>query len=885
MPKLSWTFFLILLFSISVSANYQTLETANFKIHFPEGYTEFAWRAAESAEWAHSQLSPEFRYLPSTKTDIVLLDSSDVPNGFADSLFYNRIGVFPVELVGYAYRSGFVANGADWLDVLLLHEYAHILQLDLNTGFARNLRRVFGRVPGAATPHIFQPYSLIEGIAVWQETDKTGGGRGTSGFYDMFLQAIFAEGRFLSGDQILGRYTLSGWQPGTPYYFYGYLFVDHLISEYGDSKFSHFLEFLADTPQPFDTALSSIYGLSFGRLWDDMERKLRNQVKLQSVEVLSTHLNTVGHLQRYPRFSPDGRYLAYFASGEVFPGIRLYDWHTGDDKPLVAGSFGDEATLSWLDSSTLLYGKLVSDTYGHQRYDLFRYDLDRKEETRLTYGKRAYGVESIADGHYAYLSRTTQGSTINNLDLSHVELSNRIASLSAASEDVIVISGTDDTGHANLMLVENGKYRLLTNNTAAQGNPYISSDGRYVLFDSNHLGNFDIFAFDRQDNQFYQVTNASFGAFAPTISPDNQWLVFMDYSVKGYQLSKIAFDPRAWTPTELPVETGTSSVPAGHDVLGEIANYSPWSSLRPHFWLPTVETDPQMRLGVYTAGKDALEHHAYDGMLGWNLESETMEYALNYRWQSDLPYRLGANVSLMQNTDLVDKLWATTSNALVNATVQAGDTFAAWRGLVGVKLESEHQLLVDPIILGQVGLGITNRGGKDYYRTSRDLSVMASQELNTPDMYHTVLVEWQETHGVERYGSFLVNTKLGQSDNPKGFAVGGLTGQFPMRGYERQSKGNPRLLTMEYIYPLLTIERGFGGYPLFFQEVTGSLFFDGANFATDNERWRAYGLELGIDIAVSYGATSLRPKVGLVRTTDSEGFQVYFRMNLGSFAF
>jgi len=74
--------------------------------------------------------------------------------------------------------SSTVSDHDNWLELLIIHEYTHILQLDKVSGFPSTLRKLFGRNL-FLFPNILQPPWLIEGLATYEETDKARGiGRG-----------------------------------------------------------------------------------------------------------------------------------------------------------------------------------------------------------------------------------------------------------------------------------------------------------------------------------------------------------------------------------------------------------------------------------------------------------------------------------------------------------------------------------------------------------------------------------------------------------------------------------------------------------------------------------------------------------------------------------
>src|SRR5262249_27069313 len=109
---------------------WRTLETEHFRIHFYQGEEKTARGLAVRAERAHRLLAPLLGHVPSRPTHIVLTDDVDSANGSASVLPYNVIRLF---LSGPESES--VLNDYDdWMNLLITHEYSHILHIDNVSG-------------------------------------------------------------------------------------------------------------------------------------------------------------------------------------------------------------------------------------------------------------------------------------------------------------------------------------------------------------------------------------------------------------------------------------------------------------------------------------------------------------------------------------------------------------------------------------------------------------------------------------------------------------------------------------------------------------------------------------------------------------------------------
>ena len=259
--------------------------------------------------------------------------------------------------------AGFSMKAENWLRLVLTHEYAHILHLDMNGGITAGIRRVFGRVPYFTTPNLFLPPAHIEGFAVREETLNTGGGRGADPYYDMFLRTAV----------------------------------------------------LTETVPAFDQMLG---------LYEEWRRDLEERYRAQTAELEKAGLTPVEELTgpimaASPVFSPDGTALAYITLGkkDFYPGLYLRDLRSGEDRLLVAGDISSRP--AWSPSGRQLVYAKPGYLEGEKLYnDLYLYDLDRQEERRLTRGARATDPAWSPSGDYlVYVARDNLETSLCQYDL------------------------------------------------------------------------------------------------------------------------------------------------------------------------------------------------------------------------------------------------------------------------------------------------------------------------------------------------------------------------------------------------------------------------------------------------------------------------------------
>jgi ABC-type nitrate/sulfonate/bicarbonate transport system substrate-binding protein len=75
-------------------AEWRTLDTEHFRVHFTPELEPLARRAAERAETAYAALSDVLVRPPNGRIDLVVSDNVDFANGYATPIPGNRIVVF-----------------------------------------------------------------------------------------------------------------------------------------------------------------------------------------------------------------------------------------------------------------------------------------------------------------------------------------------------------------------------------------------------------------------------------------------------------------------------------------------------------------------------------------------------------------------------------------------------------------------------------------------------------------------------------------------------------------------------------------------------------------------------------------------------------------------
>ncbi len=610
-------------------AEWRTMDTEHFRVHFTPALEPLARRAADRAEAAHAALREVLVQAPRKRIDLVLSDNVDFSNGYATPLPTNRIVVFahpPVDTPELAFYD-------DWLQLVVSHELVHIFHLDYAAGLPRLLRRVFGRTP-FGFPNILVPRWTQEGLATALESRLTRAGRVRATLFDMTLRTAILEDEFFPIDRASGHPVT--WPGGSTPYVYGSLFMDYLGERFGYDKHGDWVEAMGRRV-PFsygvDGAAKRAYGQKFTAAWKEWRDSLRTEYTaladslrrqgLTEPEVLVQE----GRRTEGPRWSPDGRTIAFaHSTGREETSTRL--WSEGGVRVLdPRTSLGASA---WRADGSLVTAML--DAVDRYRYysDLYviRPNGDRD---RITHGARLLEPDvHAASGRIV----AVRGGGGTNAPVVLEADGSGARELAAPSPDVhwtrprwspdgtrIAISRWRTGALYDVVVLDaatGSVVRELTSDRAVDSSPAWSPDGRYVVFSSDRSGISNLYAYDLTDGRLQRITNVLTGVFDPDVSPDGRWIALTLYRADGYHLARIPFDPAGWTAVP-PLRAEARVAGAGTEVAQRTAGgparpYSALPSLRPSSWTPIVVTGDQelgYALGAAVGGQDVVQRHSY----------------------------------------------------------------------------------------------------------------------------------------------------------------------------------------------------------------------------------------------------------------------------------
>jgi hypothetical protein len=545
-------------------------------MHFEARHAETARELLAHAEEAYADLARVFGGRPSAPVEVVLLDHEDTHNGLATPLPNLTIYVYllPDRSDQHAGRDRHP------LHTVLDHELTHIFHEETVGGLTAVANGWLGR---ALYPNLFQPFFLVEGLAVFHETRMGSGGRLRDGDFDMMIRTAALGDRLLPVDRASGFGSLSLWPGGISTYLYGSHFYTWLESRYGGETAVRLAREQGAWPWfGIDHVVGRVLpGETTGSLWHAFleHLRMRARVQLARIErvplVTGKPLTTGGYLNRHPVWTPDGQ-LMYLS---FRPGQRagLYrDRLDGRGPTFVAPRWSEGAFAVTGPRSAILAGTAWQQDLAAYD-DLFRLDLETGQARPLTRLARVSDPSVAPDGRrIVAVIHDGPRSGLTLFDAAGHPLAVLVA---PTPEARFGASAWSPDGRTLVLDVAQGGMRdlylwapgdeaphPLWRDRAIECDPVFSPDGRWLYFSSDRSGGvYNVFAMDLRDHRLYQVTHVAGAAVEPAPSPDGRRLVFASLGGDGWNLHELPVEPASWRAVD-PSRATTSDPLTGLEV-------------------------------------------------------------------------------------------------------------------------------------------------------------------------------------------------------------------------------------------------------------------------------------------------------------------------------
>jgi len=883
---------------VDPSLRWRTLETPHFAVHFAEQRRGEARLVAGVAEAVYPRVTGMLDWRPQDRVHLVILDAADFANGYASPLPFNNFAIFlapPDE--------GELLQNRAWLELVITHEFTHIVHLDKAQGPPDSLRRIFGRL-ALLFPNALEPTWITEGLAVYSESDPSRGyGRLGQSQFEGMMRAQAARG-FLT----LREVNADG--RGFPLnrdYLYGSYFFAFVRERYGPEAVGRLVETYSRNIIPFKVDSNPVptTGKPLDALWLEYQDWLRARFapKSSSFEADTGTAIARAWAISSPVLAPGG--IRWYIRADGYTSPRLVR-QAGERAPEVVRSVEQDTRLAAAPDGALVMAQ--ADICGNYNYlyDLYRAGANGDLE-RLSRCGRFRQAAPLADGRIAALRVDADATEVVLLDrqgtlersLYRAAQGEALTGLAAKGASVVATSLRD--GRWSVIEVGAGEPRVLVSDEAVKHSPRFGESEDEIYFVAGYDKAYNVWSFSRAERSLSRWTAVATGVkeiSAPvggemlltTIEPDGDIL-------RLHRLPAAPIERRALPPlVEAQPSQPTPEVDAPE------RPYSPWSSLRPTSWLPVIGlADGAIELGFTVSGQDALGLHRY-------------VFTPRYEFTQDEPladfeYTYDGRHGLLVNRSLTVKGQDDQNEISAYSIKERAQWVSTWRALslnrrfywgLGGALEREHlhqvgfdSTVQDERVLGLVG-GVDTRRERWlsegpsqgmwlqlFAETSNGLGGAFSGNVYRADwrghfaLGKTVLaLRWNEAYGQDEAERF----QLGGSFSDDLFTLPVLNQrEFALRGYTNADAGlaghRARIATVEWRTPIRDVDRHFMVPPVGLNRVSLNLFVDvGAAWEHDTQPdyRRGVGAELMSELRVGY-LIGLQLRAGIARGIDEGG--------------
>jgi hypothetical protein len=293
------------------SEAWETVETENFRVHFPTMSRDWTLPLVERMEAYHEAVAQMVGRAPDRTVTVLVADPTNQSNGYALGLIDHPLTTLwptpPGPRAGIGHHSG-------WGELLFVHEYAHLAHL---TYPSRNWgeRSLWSLSPLRSGPVARRsPRWVVEGYATYLEGVLTGSGRPYGVSRPAFLRLRALEGRLPSYGEMSGA---SGYQDMGSAYMAGSAYLEWLVVREGEESLTDLWHRMsARERRDFSSAFRGVYGGPpeelYGRFTVDLTAgalEARNRLEAEGIEEGEPRLVRRWHTGD-PALSPDGERVA-----------------------------------------------------------------------------------------------------------------------------------------------------------------------------------------------------------------------------------------------------------------------------------------------------------------------------------------------------------------------------------------------------------------------------------------------------------------------------------------------------------------------------------------------------------------------------------------------
>ncbi|KAA2239684.1 hypothetical protein F0L74_26185 [Chitinophaga agrisoli] len=604
------------------SLKWRQINTDTVRIIFPAGLEMQGQRVANIVHYLNHNTRNSIGNRQQ-KVDIVLQNQTLESNG------YVMLGPFRSEFYLSPPPSSLELGSLKWEEQLALHEYRHVLQ---NMNFRQGISKVFsilgGQLGQAAVTNIAVPNWFWEGDAVTMETALSHQGRGRlPAFFDGFRGLMLDQRNYSYMKIRNGSYR--DYVPD--HYELGYLMSVYGRNHYGQTFWRDvttdavrfrgvFYPLSQSIKRRTGQNITGFYNATMQE-YESYWKENATRPEITPATPLQAPAKVVTNY-RYVYNAGPGQWIALKSSYQRIPAFYLVD-STGKEELITRPGGGFDDFFSYRNGRILWTEARYDPRWIWKDYSVIKlYDRASGHTSTITHHTKYFSPDISSDGQYIVAAFTSpqQQYGLHVLNAHTGAITKALPNpenwyytyprFSANEQEVI---SPVRNAHGQMALIQQnistGAVTFLTPfSFNVMGAPVLANDTAYFSGSWKDVNN--IYALPLASKQLFQVTDRPNSALHAAIDPQQQQLVFSEFTAGGYKLYRAPLQAGRW----LPVDTAANAHSAwlrpdlkeGEDVLTiaphhdyPVKKYPLFSHpFNLHIWVPTFD-DPDYSLTLY----------------------------------------------------------------------------------------------------------------------------------------------------------------------------------------------------------------------------------------------------------------------------------------------
>ncbi len=589
---------------------WQELRHDSLSIIFPEGHEASAKRIGGLMLKLASvdPMTTEGRYKP---ISVILQPFTTESNGY--------VGLAPYvsELMLQPYENPFILGSLHWEDLLAIHEYRHVQQVNaVNTGISHIIKMLLGERAFAGMYGLAIANWLREGEAIDFETKWTPQGRGRLSRFTLPFREKNRK------DEFWKYYVLrnGSYKQNVPdQYPLGYLMTMYGNHAFGEATWDTIFRLaprMNPIYDPFSGVVKKFYGKSNRFLYEDAVKYYGAQCKEREVTDITYPTIPISEKNSQNAFF-DMAYPSVGGDGAIYTSITSFDSiatiykiaSDGRRKKIVSQGRNNDTYFDYSNDRLVWTERRVDARWlrTDKNVIVVYYVLDKKKKDFKTSkgyftpsldltGNKIVALQAGLDGKFAlHILDANTGQILNELPnpenlyfgYPSFDDENKTIIATARNSDGRMCLLEQDIETGIIKQITHYSYNVLGRH--AQAGPWI--------FLTCGIDDVDqVYAVDRKEGVFYQVSGGNQAHYNPTWDPVQDNLVCSQYANNGSKLVRLPGLPRQWLPTNL--DDGIKYIPgaSARNILSEPLDpesfeqkdYSPWKNAINYYGLGLI---------------------------------------------------------------------------------------------------------------------------------------------------------------------------------------------------------------------------------------------------------------------------------------------------------